>query len=230
MLGVPYAPFPSMLEQARLFPRVAEPARHISLSWRVACVLALVTINTVIYLGINAYPIRAPQLLPLTAVDAWLGRHAWTIWPYWLLLLINPLLAVAIRERRLLLATLRAYLLAIGCNVVVWLAWPTRIARDGVPEALDPLTDGAWQVLFALDGDNNCFPSGHITIPVVVAAGFCAQYPQARRWVWPLVIVLAPSIVTTGQHYAWDLFGGALTAVIGLWLAGGDLRRPRVGA
>jgi hypothetical protein len=186
---------------------------------RVLAVTAMVAVNTLIYLLINANPTRTPVLLPMTWLDDALGRHAWTIWPYWLLLVINPFFAVAIRERAVLLATLRAYLAAMALNIAVWLAWPTRIVRDALPPDLDPVTQGAWNLLYALDEPNTCFPSGHITIPCVVMAGFVAQYPQARRWIWAVALLL-PTIVTTGQHYAIDLFAGMLTAAAGVALAG----------
>ncbi|KRG69774.1 phosphatase PAP2 family protein [Pseudoxanthomonas dokdonensis] len=196
---------------------------------RVLAVSAVVVFNTALYLWVNAHPLRTPTMLPVTALDSWFGWHAWTIWPYWLLLLINPFLAVCIRERRLLLATFRAYVVAMAINLLVWLAWPTQLPRHPLPDTLDPLTTSAWQLLLALDEPDTCFPSGHITIPTVVMFAFAAQYPAARRWIW-LVLLLFPSIITTGQHYAVDLLGGMLTAIAGIALAGHPLwrawRRP----
>jgi hypothetical protein len=205
---------------------VAREARIVPFNIRVFAVIAMVTVNTLVYLLINAHPTREPVLLPITWLDEALGYHAWTIWPYWLLLAINPFLAVAIREQRILLATLRAYVLAMGLNIAVWLAWPTHIVRDAIPEGLGGATRGAWQLLYALDEPNTCFPSGHITIPCVVMAGFLAQYPGATRWIW-MVALLFPTIVTTGQHYAIDLFAGMATAVAGIALAGRPLLERR---
>lgn len=201
-------------------------ARIVSFRTRLFAVIAMVTVNTLLYLLINAHPTREPVLLPVTWLDHAIGRHAWTIWPYWLLLAINPFLAVAIREQRILLATLRAYVVAMGLNIAVWLAWPTHIVRDAIPDGLGAATHGAWQLLYALDEPNTCFPSGHITIPCVVMAGFLAQYPGARRWIW-IVALLFPTIVTTGQHYAIDLFAGVATAVAGIALAGRPLLERR---
>jgi len=197
----------------------------VALSRRIAIVLVATAINSALYLGINAYPLSEPRLLPYTALDTALGRHAWTIWPYWLLLLAGPALVLAIRERRYLRATLRAYAVAIALNIAIWLLWPTRIQRPPLPQGLDPLTEAAWCCLHALDGVNNCFPSGHITIPAIAAAGFGAQFPRLRPWVWPALIALAPSVITTGQHYAWDIAGGLATATLGLLLAGTPLWR-----
>jgi hypothetical protein len=192
---------------------------------RLLLVLSLIALNSVLYLCSNAWPLRTPVRLPLNAIDAALGWHAWTIWPYWLLLLLGPAMALCLRERRLINATVRAYALALAVNFAIWSAWPTRISASRLlPDGLDPLTDTAWRLLYALDGPNNCFPSGHVTIPLVIAAGLCAQYPRARHWVWALLLVLLPSVVTTGQHYSWDVLGGAATAAMGLLVAGRQLR------
>jgi hypothetical protein len=199
------------------------PPTDVPMRDRVWLVLALIAVNSVLYTASNAHPLRTPVAVPVNVLDAALGWHAWTIWPYWLLLLLAPLLALGLRERRILRATLRAYALALAINVSFWLLWPTRITQRTLADDVDPLTAAAWRLLYALDGPNNCFPSGHVTIPLVVAVGFGTQYPRARRWAWPLVLALLPSVVTTGQHSSWDVLGGAATAGVGLWLAGRSL-------
>lgn len=204
----------------------AATSTEVPLPRRIAMVLATMTIATVFYLAINTYPLREPRLLPLTFIDEWIGWQAWTIWPYWLLLFTGPALLLSIRERGLLLATLRAYAIAMSLNAAIWLAWPTRMLRSGLPEGMNPFTAFAWHCLYALDDVNNCFPSGHITIPAVVAVGAGLQYPRARPWIWLTLIALAPSVISTGQHYAWDIAGGLVTATIGLLLAGVPLWRP----
>ncbi|MDR2871350.1 MAG: phosphatase PAP2 family protein [Xanthomonadaceae bacterium] len=183
--------------------------------YRLALVITLTTLNSLGYLIINTFPTRQPRVLPLTPVDHWLGWHAWSIWPYWFMLLLGPLLALSIRQRYLLWATVRAYALALGINMTIWLLWPTCILRHPLPVDAGTATLGAWRLLYALDQPNACFPSGHITIPFVIAAGVMVQYPAARRWLW-LWLLLIPSVVTTGQHYAWDIVGGLITASISL--------------
>lgn len=204
---------------------LAAPTDAVPLSRRIAIVLTALAINGALYLLINAYPLGEPRLLPRTVLDQALDWQAWTIWPYWLLLLAGPALALAIRERRYLLPTLRAYLIAMTLNATIWLLWPTRIQRPSLPQGLDRLTQSAWELLHALDGVNNCFPSGHITIPAVTAAGFAAQYPRARPWAWLALALLTPSVITTSQHYVWDIAGGLATATLGLLLARAPLWR-----
>lgn len=197
---------------------IAAPAT-LSLRVRALLVLALTAANSAIYLLSNAYPSRVPASLPRNAIDDAFGWHAWSIWPYWMLLLLAPFMALGLRERRILAATIQAYALALGLNLTIWVLWPTTLARQVHDAALDPFTATAWRLLLAVDGPNNCFPSGHVTIPVVVAAGFCRQYPLAHYWVWPLIVLLLPSVISTGQHYSLDILGGFATAMAGLLLA-----------
>ena len=197
----------------------ATEASTVALRHRLLAILAVVALNTTLYLLINAHPTRTPMLLPTTALDEAIGWHAWTIWPYWLLLCINPFLALGLRTKAMLWTAFRAYALAMGLNMVVWLAWPTRIVRPALPDEVVGATRRAWEILFALDEPNTCFPSGHITIPVVVMIAFAVQHPASRRWIW-LPALLFPTILTTGQHYAIDMLGGAATALVGAWWSG----------
>ncbi|MEO6226945.1 MAG: phosphatase PAP2 family protein [Thermomonas sp.] len=204
--------------------RMTASAAIIPFRSRLLVVVSLTAVNSALYLCSNAWPMRQPVRLPVNAIDVALGWQAWTIWPYWLLLVLGPAMAMCLSERRLIIATVRAYALALAFNFAIWTLWPTRVSASRVlPDGLDPMTDAAWRLLYLLDGPNNCFPSGHVTIPLVIAAGFCAQYPRARYWLWPLLLALLPSVVTTGQHYSWDVLGGAATAALGLFFAGGDL-------
>ncbi|GAB6195229.1 phosphatase PAP2 family protein [Lysobacter xanthus] len=193
---------------------------------RTAIVGTAVALNTALYLAINARAVDAPHLMQRSGLDAALGWHAWTIWPYWLLLLLAPWLALGIRGREAFTATFRAYAIALGLNATLWLAWPTRLPRAPLPTGLDPLTDAAWRVLHALDGPANCFPSGHVTLPLVVAAGWSLEHRRGAPALWLLLVALVPTIVTTGQHVLLDAAGGAATAVLGLALA----RHPALGA
>lgn len=185
---------------------------------RVALVAVAIVVNTAIYLAINHYPLRTPRTLSRGLLDAWLGLHPWTIWPYWGLLLLAPVFALSIRRTALLRATLHAYVVAFALNAAIWLTWPTRLPRETLPSGLDPLTHAAWRLLLTLDADTNCFPSGHVTLPVVIGAGFCVQHPRHAPAAILLVAALVPSIVTTGQHYAIDALGGLATALVGLWI------------
>lgn len=197
---------------------------------RAAVVASAVALNGAVYLAINARVPADARVVPVTWLDRALGWHAWTIWPYWLLLLLAPAMALGIRSRDLFTATLRAYAVALALNVSIWLAYPTRLARTAGPDGLDAATASAWRLLHALDGPGTCFPSGHLTLPIVIGAGFALQWPRLAPAMWLSIAMLAPSVVTTGQHVLLDVVGGAATAFAGLALTDHPAlrRRPAV--
>ncbi|WP_133499541.1 phosphatase PAP2 family protein [Cognatilysobacter terrigena] len=199
-------------------PAFDHPPAYLTFGRRAGVVALAVAVNSAIYLAINHRQPSGATVIEPSALDMALGRHAWTIWPYWLLLLLAPAFALAISERRVFVATMRAYVVALMLNVALWLSVPTRLPRVPLPDGLDAATSSAWRLLLALDAPGNCFPSGHVTLPIVIATGFTTQYPRYARAAWLSIAVLLPSVVTTGQHVVADVIGGLATALFGLAL------------
>ncbi|AXK71458.1 hypothetical protein DWG18_03565 [Lysobacter sp. TY2-98] len=203
----------------------AAPSPPLLFRFRAGIVAVAVVLNAAIYLAINdRQPPDATVVTP-SALDLALGVHAWTIWPYWMLLLLAPALALTISDRRIFATTMRAYVVALTLNIVLWLGIPTRLPRAPLPDALDPLTSTAWHVLLAVDAPGNCFPSGHVTLPLVIAAGFATQHRRFAFAAWFAIALLMPSVITTGQHVTLDVVGGAATALLGLVLTRHPLLR-----
>lgn len=182
---------------------------------RLALVGALVVLNSAVYLALNARSLANATLMRPTLIDRFIGWHAWAIWPYWALLLLGPALAIGISHRAVLERSFKAYGVAVALNVLVWTAWPTWIERHALPPDLSSATAHAWQLLLAIDRAGNCLPSGHVTIPVVIAVGFARQYPQRRLQLTAVIALLIPSVIATGQHTAWDVVAGIATAAAG---------------
>lgn len=192
---------------------------------RFAIVAALTLLNSVVYLALNSRPLDfATQLYP-TRLDRLVGWHAGAIWPYWLLLTLAPMLALGISRRPVLARTLSAYAVALTLNALIWATYPTWLAREALPNGLAPATWKAWQLLLALDRPGNCFPSGHVTLPVVIAIGFGLEHRRLRLPVAAVIVTLLPSVIATGQHTAWDAAAGLATAAAG-WACTYLRRRP----
>ena len=171
------------------------------------------------YLLINNFSIRAPTPLWESPVDTWLPFLPWTVWPYILLLLTDYFFPLMIKERAHFWVTMRAYGIAAAVSFTFWALLPTTLPREGFIPAGDSLSELTYRLLIAMDPPNNCFPSGHISIPTVVYWGLATQWP---RWRWPLwgsFALLSVSILTTKQHYALDLLGGLATGALGVWLS-----------
>ena len=56
-------------------------------------------------------------------------------------------------------------------------------------------------------------------MPALAVWAFLADRPRQRVWVWTLFCLFTLSLLTTKQHYAIDVGGGALTAAVGLKVA-----------
>ncbi|MDP2342602.1 MAG: phosphatase PAP2 family protein [Deltaproteobacteria bacterium] len=186
----------------------------IPLRARLAVVGAAGVVDVLFYGMFNRAPTGEPTLTPHCFVDDVVPFLPWTIYPYLTLLALAFGLPPLVRERAAFADMMRAFVVAIGTNYVVWILWPTFMPRPADPG--DVTGVGPWRWFTGFDQENNAFPSGHITIPVVAAWGVARCYP---RWRWPLVVLLlllAPSVMSTKQHTFGDLVAGLATALWGI--------------
>ncbi|MBA2660690.1 MAG: phosphatase PAP2 family protein [Bradymonadaceae bacterium] len=184
---------------------------------RLGLIGPLMLINSFAYMYLNQRPLSEPVMLPMTFIDHALPFIAITIWPYAALMIANVTLPFLL-ERREFRAVLIAYAIAIVLNVLIWSLFPTTFPRPPLPEGAS-ISEQFYRWLMSLDQPTNCFPSGHVTIPAVLVWGLGVQWPQRRWWMWSLLVVMSLTIVTTKQHYFWDLLGGLGTAGIGAAIA-----------
>jgi hypothetical protein len=170
------------------------------------------------YIATNRWQLVPAQELPLTAIDRAIPFLPWTIVGY--LALIGLIyLPVLIDDRALFRRCLVAMAVGQLLNELVFLGWPTIYPRPPLP---DPERWGAglYTALVAMDTPVNCFPSGHITSPAICCWALARHRPAWRWWIWGGFLLLAPSILSTKQHYLIDFFGGLGTAAIGIWASG----------
>jgi hypothetical protein len=170
-------------------------------------------LQTSVYLWLNQHPQRTPSQFPLTWLDRAIPFWPWTIWPYLGMLVIQAVLPLVIRQGAVLRCALAAYLPAMTVTFLIHGLWP--VAYSALPSVEDDTATGwlyCW--LGALQTPASAFPSGHIVGPVVMSWGV---WLDRRGW-WPWLLVYlalgSPTILTTKQHYVWDLVGGVGIAVI----------------
>jgi len=184
-----------------------------SLRARLGIVLALGVVQTTLYFRLNHHPPRPSHLLPLTALDRAIPFWPGTVWAYFALLACELVLPPLVRTREMFLRLVVAYVLAMSVAFATYALYPTHYPR---PEQSNP--SWVWQVLLAQDTPECCLPSGHILVPLIAALALSRE----RRSVWPLVLValLAPSVITTRQHYVWDVLAAVVLAALA-WIASG---------
>jgi len=194
-------------------------AQELPLSTRLKVSTAFACVCTSSYLLINHFSLREPTLLWKSPIDDWLPFMAWTVWPYIILLFTDYFFPLMIRERALFRRTMRAYALAAAISFVFWALFPTTLPRLGFVPTGEGLSEVTYRLLISMDPPNNCFPSGHISIPTVVYWGLCQQWPRWRVPLWASFALLSLTILTTKQHYVLDLIGGVGAGALGLWLS-----------
>lgn len=194
-----------------------------SLPLRFAVVFGFAVVQTALYWTLNHYPPRASSTLPLTVLDRALPFLPSSVWAYFALLACQAALPLMIRTRAAFLRLSVAYGLAMTVAFATYTLVPTHYPRPAAPLE-DTLSAWAWRLLARLDTPECCLPSGHILVPVLAAWTLVRE----RRRTWPLVLVLllAPAVITTRQHYAWDIAASFVLAA-GAWLASGWILERR---
>ncbi|MCP3914174.1 MAG: hypothetical protein GY711_01315 [bacterium] len=173
-------------------------------------------IHIACYLTLNHVQLVPSRPLPLTALDEVMPFWTWTTWPY--LLLIGPVTwAIChVRDGDVFRRTLRAYAVAFILAFPFYVVMPTHYPRPPAPNGTG-ISSALYRLLVQVDTPECCFPSGHVILPVLAAWALCRD---GRKFGTPFAVLVAlmlPSILTTKQHYAWDVAGGLVLTAIGIW-------------
>lgn len=167
-----------------------------------------------LYCLLNRWPVFAPRMLPLTAVDQATPFLLWTVWPYAAINVSNAVMPFFIRERRNFRQMLLTLGIGLGISALFWLLWPVAYPRPPLP-ADESATAALYRFLVQVDQPLNCLPSGHIVVPGAQLIFVAREHPRLKAALWLVFGVASLSILTTKQHYAWD----AVLAVAVLWVA-----------
>jgi hypothetical protein len=189
-----------------------------TLAENVRLVILIGAVQASFYLSLNHHPLFPSRELPMTFVDRAVPFWAWTVWPYLLLLVSDGLLPLLIRRRATIPRLIVAYAGAMSLAVLTFLFLPTCFPRPVAP-ADAGATAAVYRVLTRLDSPECCCPSAHIIVPVLGCWAVWRDGNRWRAWLVVLLAVLAPTILTTKQHYLWDLLGGLVAAAIGVTIS-----------
>lgn len=181
-------------------------------------VFPIVVIQTVCYMTINHFPLFEPRTLPVTALDRAVPFWPWTLWIYFGFIIGQIGLALAVRDRALFRHAVIAYGIAMGVTLLVHLFWPTYIERPN-PEPDGTFHTWAYRVMLESDTPNSCFPSAHVCGPVVIFWAYWRDGRWLGGWFLAILPILTLSILTTKQHYVWDLLGGFAMGLLGILVA-----------
>lgn len=176
-----------------------------------------------VYLGAGTLHLVAPTTLAPGRVDALVPFLEWSVWIYLTQFLLLPFAIATARDDRDRSYALYGMLVATALAAIVFLGWPTQIARE--TPAADTATGLAWRLLHDVDVPANCFPSLHVALAVIAGRALWRRAARAIAVLWPTLI--AVSTLTTRQHVAWDVAGGLALAAFAIALTPRILRLER---
>jgi len=184
---------------------------------KIGLFIVMVAVFAGSYIALQTYPLFAPRTLPLTFVDRALPFAVWTVWPYLALQLSAAVLPFLVRGRVAFRRMVKAALLAVAICVAFWALWPTTMIRPPVPTG-DSLSELLYRFYLRVDAPTNCLPSAHVAIPAILVEFNARARPAAALWLRAGLLVMSLSVVTTRQHYFWDLLAGLAVAALAVFL------------
>ena len=161
---------------------------------------------------------------PTTSIDTWIPVIPWTIVPYSTLYFYYPMAAILGMKSE---QTQRENV--IFHQILLMLTWMVFVIFILVPVEVDIrsrvfLADlGIWQpwydYLYAVDTPWNAWPSLHIVqslLAVLVVGRWynTENYRWQIRILWFAWLMLTISVMTTKQHFVWDVVTGIIIAVL----------------
>lgn len=184
-------------------PLIEDSARKRVLVWS-ALVFGLV------YSGLGNFPWMRPAYLPLTDLDRAVPLLPWTLVIYLSDYFFILLVLLSLKKAEAFSSAFYRMIFGVLLSFVIFLAFPTVYPRPVLPA--DPLWGETFLYLHFLDQPTNCFPSLHVSMTLIAAASMRSWSRSGRMlgWIWALAICI--STLTTKQHYAWDVLGGAAVA------------------
>jgi membrane-associated phospholipid phosphatase len=171
----------------------------------------------VVYFWLLRNPLFPVTMMPLTALDQWVGFEPQALPLYlslWFYVSIAPAL---LQDRRELLSYGLATLAMSVVGFAIFLFWPTSVPVSVVDWSLHP----SISFLKSIDLAANACPSMHVAFAVFTALWLQRMLGEMRA-PWPLHALSAAwclgivySTMATRQHVAFDVLGGVVLA----WVA-----------
>lgn len=113
----------------------------------------------------------------------------------------------------------RSFLIATTIAYILFLAFPVKMEMRPELAAGGGISEWATRLYFAIDLPYNCFPSLHVTYPVLATLLVWRTKP-VMRWIFlVMATTVAISVILVKQHYIADVVAGAANAAAGLYLA-----------
>ncbi|MDR3477457.1 MAG: phosphatase PAP2 family protein [Gammaproteobacteria bacterium] len=158
------------------------------------------------------HSIYSPKQFSLSPVDKMIPFMFNSIWIYHshFLFVFYAMLTCQDELRRTIVYY--AMLLATGIAFAIFMLMPTELPHPSMD--FNGFSGMLWRALYLTDTPTNCFPSLHVALASLAT---CALMVKNTFWRWaaPLWgVLICVSTLTTKQHYAVDVVGGAVLAML----------------
>ena len=182
--------------------------------WRAICLgsTAYMIVFFAAYFWLLRHPLFHVTVMPLTALDRWIGFQPWSIALYVSLWLYVSLVPLLLQDPGELLFYLREAIILGLIGFAIFFFWPTTIPAPDINWALHPSVD----FLKSVDAAGNACPSLHAAFAAMSFVWLHRLLRQmdapvlmhAVNFLWCLGILY--STLATKQHVAIDLESGVL--------------------
>jgi len=184
------------------------------------------------YIHLLKNPTGRVRVMPVTALDQWIGIVPWTL-PLYLSLWVYVSLPAALMtsRREVIEFGLRIGAVCLIGLAVFWL-WPNAVPPSNVDWARYP----GMAFLKGVDAAGNAFPSLHVATAVFAGFWLHRMAPGlelGRRFrqinaAW--CVAICYSTIATGQHVVVDVAGGVFLGGMMAWLTFPDHRTSGIAA
>lgn len=190
------------------------PAISIERKWRVASIGYLGF--CIVYTIAGATPLREATVLNPSRIDDLIPFIAWTAWIYMAQFFFLLFSVIALKKTPAISRALYGMIAASALSFTVFFVYPTMITRDVV--ASEGLTGRLFEFLYRIDSSANCFPSLHVSLAWIAAAGVFEESRKKGFVAFFVAAVISISTLTTKQHYFIDVIAGLALAALCLAL------------
>lgn len=167
---------------------------------------------SILYTFTGRVHFRDPVELTPWFIDRLTPFLGWTVWAYNAQFFFLGFCVWAVKKAETISRVVYAMALASLLSFSVFLVFPTTLPRHLPP--VEGWTAMAFEVLYWLDSDANCFPSLHVALGWIAALGVMEERKRLGAFAVVAAMIISLSTLTTKQHYVVDVLAGLGVAAL----------------
>lgn len=156
------------------------------------------------------------KTVPLTKVDHYVKPHFLAVWVY-ISFFILLFLAVYLLEKKDRILFVKLIIINSVISLIVFIFYPTFIVDNDyyILQKDNPISFKVLSFIIDTDVRSNCFPSLHIAnslLATIFLFRVKNKFVTLISSIW--FCLIAWSVLSTGQHYFYDILGGILLSIV----------------